>query len=167
MNTESGFICVDWTMMHRLRFNELTNQLADLYDFFETSDPKDVALTACTLNTYRYNAFYAVTNDAHHRPIADMKLHIFVFPRSERNAAIYCDASSGNLQKIFLIVEANTCYTASNCNRLYLESRLLLGVNEYDVQKRTLFYHDYQCCKNWYRERYDEGEIGILRDNGR
>ena len=86
---------------------------------------------------------------------------------SERNSAIYRDTSSGDLQKIFLIVEANTCYIASNCNRLYLEARLLLGVDELDVQKRTLLYLDYQCCKKWYRERYDESGIGILRDNGR
>lgn len=153
--------------MHRLDFDELTRQLANLYDFFETSDPEDAALTACSLNMYRQNALYAVSNDAHHLSIADMKLHLFVFPHSERNSPIYRDTSSGDLQKIFLIVEANTCYIASNCNRLYLEARLFLGVDEHDVQKRTLLYLDYQCCKKWYRERYDESGIGILRDNVR
>ena len=128
--------------MHRLDFDELTRQLANLYDFFETSDPEDAALTACSLNMYRQNALYAVSNDAHHLSIADMKLHLFVFPHSERNSAIYRDTSSGDLQKIFLIVEANTCYIASNCNRLYLEARLLLGVDEHDVQKHTLLYLD-------------------------
>ena len=66
--------------MHRLDFDELTRQLANLYDFFETSDPEDAALTACSLNMYRQNALYAVSNDAHHLSIADMKLHLFVSP---------------------------------------------------------------------------------------
>lgn len=166
MNTGGSPICVDWTVMYRLRFSELTRQLADFYDFFETSDPEDAALTARALHMYRQNAVYAVSNDAHHRSIANMRLHLFAFPRSERNSPLYRDTSSGYLQKIFLIVEENTCYTASNCNRLYLESRLLLGVDECDIQYRTLFYLDYQCCKKWYRERYDESGIGILRDSG-
>ena len=153
--------------MHRLDFDELARQLANLYDIFETSDPEDAAPTARTLDLYRQNAFYAVSNDEHRPSVADMKLHLFVFPHSERNSAIYRDTSSGDLQKIFLIVEANTCYIASNCNRLYLEARLLLGVDEHDVQKRTLLYLDYQCCEKWYRERYDDSGIGILRDNGR
>ena len=66
--------------MHRLDFDELARQLANLYDIFETSDPVDAALTACSLNMYRQNALYAVGNDVHHLSIADMKLHLFVPP---------------------------------------------------------------------------------------
>ena len=136
--------------MHRLSFEELLHYMRSRYDAIETSDPKDALPSPDILDAYRQNAVHAVTNDAHHLPAKCMKLHIFVFSHTKRNLRLYSDTSSGELPKVYLIAEETTGYTTSNCNRLYMESYLLRGVDDHDVQERTPLYLDYQCCQTWY-----------------
>lgn len=132
------------------------------YDANETYDLKHALLSPNILDAYRQNAAHAVTNDAHHFPAECMKLHVFIFPRTKRNLRLYSDTSSGKPPKVYLIAEEITGYTASNCNRLYLESCLLRGVDEHDVRERTPLYLDYQCCRTWYEERYGKDALDAL-----
>ena len=151
--------------MHRLDFKELARCIHSLYDADEAIDPKESVLDVSILDAHRQNAVNAVTNDAHRLSAECMKLHLFVFPHTKRNQRLYGDTSSGVHNKMYLIVEERTGYTASNCNRLYLESCLLRGVDEHDVRERTPLYLDYQCCRTWYEERYGKDALDILRTN--
>lgn len=125
--------------------NIIMKLLESRYRFFSSFDKK---FSEPWQSMLEYNVAHSLLNEKLHLHPRDMCFTYLEFPRCSQNVPLY--ASARAKEEVYLVVETKSLYLYSNSNRLYLEARLLAGVNYSDLIEKNLLFRDYLLCLSRY-----------------
>jgi hypothetical protein len=149
---------------HRMSFVERTSLESITSTLFESLDFAEVdffQLTDFHQKNIIFNALHSHKNETLHLNENDLDVRIYKLLQNSKSRTYYDDDCSIAFPElkytgIFLVIEAHTLYSFSNCNRLLLEVLLLCGININDYENETESFKRYFAYLRQYIEQYEK-----------
>ncbi|NCE65235.1 hypothetical protein D1159_11770 [Pseudoflavonifractor sp. 524-17] len=102
-----------------------------------------------------YNAVHAVTNQKLMLEERELQFICYRVEKAAHNSEYDYILESTYGEYIYVIIEKNTGYILSNCNKLYLELVIARGVTKEDIDNNTMYMQYYLDCLRLRQEEMD------------